>query len=154
MKPPHLCRPEISTRIGEIGRKGRETRSRRPEISTRIGKIGRKGRETRSHRPEISTQKVKITEIGRESKSHRLEISTRIGKIGRKGRETCSRHPEISTQKAEKRRSFNKTKKRTGKSALIVKRQNPASYLGGKGLFKKQKICKKSTEHYTVQAYF
>ena len=45
-------------------------------------------------------------------------------------------------------------KKRTGKSALIVKRQNPASYLGGKGLFKKQKICKKSTEHYTVQAYF
>lgn len=47
-----------------------------------------------------------------------------------------------------------KQKKRTGKSALIVKRQNPASYLGGKGLFKKQKICKKSTEHYTVQAYF
>lgn len=75
-------------------------------------------------------------------------------KNGRKGRDSHYRHPEISTQIAEKRRSFNKIKKRTGKSALIVKRQNPASYLGGKGLFKKQKICKKSTEHYTVQAYF
>lgn len=59
-----------------------------------------------------------------------------------------------SLPKREKLRSFNKIKKRTGKSALIVKRQNPASYLGGKGLFKKQKICKKSTEHYIVQAYF
>ena len=48
-----------------------------------------------------------------------------------------------SLPKREKLRSFNKTKKRTGKSALIVKRQNPASYLGGKGLFKKRKICKK-----------
>ena len=75
-------------------------------------------------------------------------------KTREKGRETRNRHPEISTQIAEKRRSFNKIKKRTGKSALIVKRHNPASYLGGKGLFKKQKICKKSTEHYTVQAYF
>ena len=64
-------------------------------------------------------------------------------KNGRKGRDSHYRHPEISTQIAEKRRSFNKIKKRTGKSALIVKRQKPASYLGGKGLFKKRKICKK-----------
>lgn len=48
-----------------------------------------------------------------------------------------------SLPKREKLRSFNKIKKRTGKSALIVKRQKPASYLGGKGLFKKRKICKK-----------
>ena len=64
-------------------------------------------------------------------------------KNGRKGRDSHYRHPEISTQIAEKRRSFNKIKKRTGKSALIVKRQKPASYFGGKGLFKKRKICKK-----------
>lgn len=62
--------------------------------------------------------------------------------------------PQISTQTAKNTGVLTKQKKRTGKSALIVKRQNPASYLGGKGLFKKQKICKKSTEHYTVQAYF
>ena len=99
-------------------------------------------------------KKRKPREKGRDSCSRHSEISTQIGEISRKGRDSHYRRPEISTQIAEKRRSFNKIKKRTGKSALIVKRQNPASYLGGKGLFKKQKICKKSTEHYTVQAYF
>ena len=48
-----------------------------------------------------------------------------------------------------------KQKKRTGKSALMVgKEAGSCLIFGGKGLFKKQKICKKSTEHYTVQAYF
>lgn len=53
----------------------------------------------------------KTREKGRDSCRRRPEISTRIGEICRKGREPRSRRPEISTQNAEKRRSFNITKK-------------------------------------------
>ena len=76
----------------------------------------RGNRPKRVENPVVAIRKSlpkqrKSAEKGRDSCSRHSEISTQIGEISRKGRDSHYCRPEISTQNAEKRRSFNKTKK-------------------------------------------